>query len=131
MVIVRTISGEEEQFPLSKCVFASSSELEDKLHMFKLGIKYNIPREYLVTCGTIEQMWGLVSQAPLVVTDRYHPGVAAHIVGSKVIITEYKNENRKMAGLNQMIKDHTPSEIRKLNEAAFLQLRNTMIKHSA
>lgn len=77
---VHAIGGEISSHPVEKVVFASSSNLEDNKHMEEL--KKVVKSELrVVTCGTVEEMFALVSSAPHVVTDRYHPGVASMIVG--------------------------------------------------
>lgn len=99
--------------------------------MQKLQKQYDVASSRVITCGTIEQMWALIKLAPVVVTDRYHPGVATHILGKgdDLLITEYKSENRKMSGLARMISKYSPSEIKHLNDMAFDMLKSVIIKH--
>merc|ERR1739844_625944 len=47
----------------------------------------------------VEKAWALIAVSKEVITDRYHPGIAAHILGKKITIVNYENEMTKMQGL--------------------------------
>ena len=49
--------------------------------MTRLRAQHGIHKLRTVTLGSVEEMFALVSSAPHVITDRYHPGVASMIVG--------------------------------------------------
>ena len=68
------------------------SNLEDEDHMTMMRTQYHFQRNRLVTFDSIEEMWALISLAPHVVTDRYHPGIATTILGVKLTLTNYPNE---------------------------------------
>jgi len=121
IVKVKTIEGTLLEHPCSKVLFASSSDLEDNEHMKILKNEYHFESNKLVTFNSIEEMWALVSLAPQVITDRYHPGIAALIIGTKLTLTSYPNENVKMSGLSRM-RQYGREEIRKMNEKAFDRL---------
>lgn len=63
-------------------------------------------------------MFALVSIAPHVISDRYHPGVATFIVGKKLTLTSYKLESSKMMGLQNML-TYSHSEMVKMNKRSF------------
>ena len=60
-------------------------------------------------------MFGLISIAPHVITDRYHPGVCSLVHGTKLTVTKYKAETVKMTGLWRMQK-YNKEEIVAMNE---------------
>ena len=117
-VKIRTIDDEMIEYDLDKVVFASSSNLEDANHMKMLRRKHSVHRTRVVTASSVEEMFALVSAAPHVVTDRYHPGVASMIVGTRLSITFYKLEMTKMMGLHAM-QQFSHDEILNMNEKAF------------
>ena len=118
---IKTIEGNMLSISCDKIVFASSSDLEDNEHMKMLMTKHHFERNKLVTFHSVEEMWAMISLAPQVVTDRYHPGIAALIIGTKLTLTNYPNEYVKMSGLNRM-QQYGREEIRKMNEKAFDRL---------
>ena len=117
-VHIRTIDEQMIEYDIDKVVFASSSTLEDREHMSMLRHKHRVHRARCVTASTVEEMFALVSAAPHVITDRYHPGVASMIVGTKLSLTYYKSEATKMEGLHAMQK-YSHDEIKVMNEKAF------------
>ena len=125
MVMIKKIDGTPLNIPTDQVVFASSSDLEDNSHMTTLRTQYHFQKSRLITFGSVEEMWALVSLASEVVTDRYHPGIAALIIGTKLTLTSYPNENVKMAGLNRM-SAYGREDIRKMNEKAFDRLLQTI-----
>jgi exopolysaccharide biosynthesis predicted pyruvyltransferase EpsI len=120
-VIVTTIEGGTLQFNVDDVVFASSSDLEDSEHMKTMKTQYHFQRNRLVIFDSIEEMWSLISLSHHVVTDRYHPGIASLIIGTKLTLTSYPNENVKMSGLKRM-QEYTREDIRGMNEKAFDRL---------
>ena len=84
------------QYDIQKVVFGSSSNLEDHRHMNRLKAQHGVRKSRTVTVSTVEEMFALVSSAPHVITDRYHPGVASMIVGTKLSITKYVLEATKV-----------------------------------
>merc|ERR1711871_13754 len=123
--IVTTIENTKETFALEDIVFASSSNLEDEDHMSMMKSQYHFQRNRLVTFESIEEMWALISLAPHVVTDRYHPGIATTILGTKLTLTNYPNERVKMEGLHRM-QQYNRDDIRMMNEKAFERLLQTI-----
>ena len=95
-VHVRSIDDEVIQYNIHHVVFGSSSNLEDHRHMNRLKAQHGVRKSRTVTCTTVEEMFALVSSAPHVITDRYHPGVASMIVGTKLSITKYVLEATKV-----------------------------------
>ena len=93
---VRSIDDEVIQYNIHHVVFGSSSNLEDHRHMNRLKAQHGVRKSRTVTCTTVEEMFALVSSAPHVITDRYHPGVASMIVGTKLSITKYVLEATKV-----------------------------------
>ena len=124
-VKIKTIDGGSLEYNCDDVVFASSSDLEDNEHMNIMRTEYHFQRNRLVTFESIEEMWALISLSSHTVTDRYHPGIASLIIGTKLTLTSYPNENVKMSGLNRMQR-YGREEIRKMNEKAFDRLLNTI-----
>jgi hypothetical protein len=79
-VYIQSIDEKIIEYNIDKVVFASSSDLEDHNHMVRLQAILK-SKMRTVTCSTVEEMFALVSSAPHVVTDRYHPGIASLIAG--------------------------------------------------
>ena len=127
-VHVKTIENELLEFDIDKVVFASSSNLEDKNHLKNLRHKHDVHHTRTLICESVEEMFAMVSSAPHVVTDRYHPGVASMIVGTKLTITSYKLEATKMQGLHAMSK-YSHDQIKKMNDVAFDALMDLMIEN--
>ena len=123
--IVTTVENTQESFALEDIVFASSSHLEDESHMAMIKSKHHFQHNRLVTFDSIEEMWALISLAPHVVTDRYHPGIATIIIGAKLTLTNYPNERVKMEGLHRM-KQYSRDDMRAMNEKAFERLLQTI-----
>ena len=121
VVKVTKIDGTKLEVPGEEAVFASSSDLEDNGHMSMLRTQYKFQRNRLIIFESIEEMWALVSLAGMVITDRYHPGIAALIVGTPLTLTSYPNENIKMKGLSRM-QQYKREDIRNMNEKAFERL---------
>lgn len=131
-VHLKTISSLSQMHPQTlesstKYVFASSSDIEDKAHFDELRRKYSIHRKQLVMCKSVEQLWALISIASHVYTDRYHPGVAAHIHGVPFSVLDYPGEQVKLKGLSQSAR-LTGDEVRELNRVAFNKLDNLLIR---
>ena len=127
VVHVKSIDGEKLEFDIEKVVFASSSHLEDSKHMLILQRRHGVHHSRVYTCASVEEMFALVSSAPHVITDRYHPGVASMIVGTKLTLTSYKLEATKMEGLRKMQK-FSHAEILAMNEKAFSSLLKVINK---
>ena len=121
VVKVTKIDGTKLDVPGEEVVFASSSNLEDNSHMSMMRTQYKFQRNRLIIFDSIEEMWALVSLAGMVVTDRYHPGIAALIVGTPLTLTSYPNENVKMKGLGRM-QQYKREDVRNMNEKAFERL---------
>lgn len=121
VVKVTKIDGSKLDVPGEEVVFASSSNLEDNSHMSMMRTQYKFQRNRLIIFESIEEMWALVSLASMVVTDRYHPGIAALIVGTPITLTSYPNENVKMKGLGRMMQ-YKREDIRNMNEKTFERL---------
>lgn len=126
-VHVKTIENVQLEFDIEKVVFASSSNLEDKNHLKNLRNKHDVHHTRTLVCESVEEMFAMVSSAPHVITDRYHPGVAAMIVGTKLTITSYKLEATKMQGLYAMSK-YSHDQIKAMNDKAFAALMELIIK---
>lgn len=115
---VSTLDHKIQVYELDKVVFATSSWLEDEAHYKNIRSTYKIPGSRIVNLETIEAMFGLISIASHVVTDRYHPGVATLLNNKKLTVTRYKAETVKMTGLYRMQK-YKRKEIIKMNNKAF------------
>ena len=102
-------------------MFQSSSDIEDHEHMLRLRREFRIPDERVNTCRSIEEMFAVIQLASEVITDRYHPGVAALIHGVKLTVTHYPAEEIKLKGLLEMQK-YSHAEIEDLNDKAFAAL---------
>ena len=120
-VYVQTLDHHIQVYDIDKVVFASSSGLEDETHMENIRKKWKIPRSRMITCSTIEEMFALISLSPHVISDRYHPGVAALVLGVKLTVTKYRGEIVKMTGLWRMQK-YKKEEVVEMNEKAFSAL---------
>ena len=120
-VYVTTSSSEKQTYDLDKVIFGSSDENQDSKHLRLLRRQYGIPPTQTVVVRSVEEMFCLISYSNVVVTDRYHPGVASFMLGKKVILTMYKQEGVKMAGLKSMM-TYTQSKIRELNRKALKKL---------
>ncbi len=121
VVKITKIDGSKLDVPGEEVVFASSSNLEDNGHMSMMRTQYKFQRNRLIIFESIEEMWALVSLAGMVVTDRYHPGIASLIVGTPLTLTSYPNENVKMKGLGRM-QQYKREDIRNMNEKAYERL---------
>jgi hypothetical protein len=91
--------------PGQQVIFATSSAIEDfsvfQDWMYKHYNRFK-PHQF-VTCDTVEQLFGLISNAQHVYTDRYHPGVAAHVLGIEFSIIRYEEERDKLIGLRDLV----------------------------
>mmetsp|Transcript_28296 Transcript_28296/g.32543 ORF Transcript_28296/g.32543 Transcript_28296/m.32543 type:complete len:388 (-) Transcript_28296:438-1601(-) len=117
-IVLKFPNGTETLLPLEDVVFASSSFIEDADH-FK-SLKQNTSN--LVMCHTTEQMFSLVGMARQVYTDRYHPGVLAHRLHVPLLVLEYKKNQIKLDGLQEISRLKTHAEIVDLNAQAFSKL---------
>jgi hypothetical protein len=117
------MDGTAQNYDLKNVVFASSSDLEDHEHMNRLEKDFSVAHDRVNTCHSIEEMFALISLAPRVITDRYHPGVASLIQGKKLTVTKYPAEEIKLKGLI-MMNNYTKLEIEKMNDVAFSHLLN-------
>jgi hypothetical protein len=72
-------------------------------------------------------LWGLLRGRPQhVYTDRYHPGVAAHILGIPFTTLSYPAEQIKLKGLAELTTTKTPHELKQLNDQAFAALDQSL-----
>jgi hypothetical protein len=127
-------NGSKVIVPLSQVVFASSSDIEDTQHFEFLQSNYHLrlglekqqqQQQQVVMCTSVEQLWGLLlALGPQghVYTDRYHPGVAAHILGVPFTTLSYPDEQIKLKGLAALTAAKTPRELKQLNDEAFAAL---------
>ena len=91
--------------------------------MIRFERDYKVKADRIFTCKSIEEMFGLISLAPEVLTDRYHPGVVTSIYGIKLSIIKYLIESVKLSGLQQMTQ-YPKQNIEQMNEEAFNSLLN-------
>jgi hypothetical protein len=91
--------------PGRQVIFATSSAIEDFFVFQDWMYKYyNVFKAHqFVTCDTVEQLLGLISNAQHVYTDRYHPGVVAHVLGIDFSIMRYEEERDKLIGLRDLV----------------------------
>ena len=122
-VRVEQMIGGLKVFDIEQVVFASADELEDYDHMQRLKKEFHLHRDRVHTCRSVEEMFGLISLAPEVITDRYHPGVVSLIQGIKLTITKYQKEEIKLTGLIKMT-NYTKAEVEDMNDKAFISLLN-------
>lgn len=128
-VELTTLFVNKVSLPSNTLVFATSSSLEDSLWMQKWKQLYpHFQDHQFVECGTVEQLFGLISQAKHVYTDRYHPGVAAHLFNTPFTVLDYRQERGKLIGLYKIVSNQiTPQTIRNnYNQQAFQLLRDTL-----
>jgi len=116
-------------------VFATSSAIEDENMFLDWMYQYydRFKVHQFVVCNTVEQLFGLISNARHVYTDRYHPGVAAFAQGIDFTILRYEQERTKLIGLRDMVyKDkYAAAAVRgELNAKAFAQLGSLLKKAS-
>jgi hypothetical protein len=123
VIYVTTILGVKKKYDIENVVFASSSDLEDHDHMQRFKTAYHMHGDRVITCRSIEEMLAIVSIAPEVITDRYHPGIAALMLGTKLTITKFSTEDIKLQGLLQM-SSYKEEDIEDMNEKAFSALLN-------
>jgi hypothetical protein len=125
-----TLMNGNVSLPATKVIFATSSPLEDAAWMLEGQQNFAHMQEHqFVQCHTVEQLWALISQSTHVYTDRYHPGVVAHLFGKPVTVLEYKEEQSKLVGLAQLAasQKYSPVAIRnEYNAHAFQLLRDTL-----
>jgi len=125
VVIIKNIIGIDDEYSIEKVVFASSSNLEDEEHFDKLEKEFDIPPSRLEMLYSIEEMWAIISAAPRVASDRYHPGIAALIHKKPLTVINYPNEAIKMAGLYLMT-EHGYNNLVQMNENSFKALKNVI-----
>ena len=141
-LIVKLMNGTKLTLNTSHVVFASSSDVEDAQHFEFLRDEYPYVfrqlengdgtvesggkrlqhRDPLVLCQSVEQLFALVSIADHVYTDRYHPGIAAHMFNIKLTVLSYGSEQLKLNGLAEMTEKYTPQEFRRWNQNSFDEL---------
>jgi len=123
VVYITTILDVKKKYDIENVVFASSSDFDDHDHMKRFRTAFHMHGDRVITCRTVEEMFAIISMSPEVVTDRYHPGVAALMLGTKLTITKYPAEEIKMQGLLQM-SSYKEEDIEEMNEKAFSSLLN-------
>lgn len=126
-----TLMDGKLSFPAMKVIFATSSPFEDGAWMqsFQQQNIAHYQEQQFVQCQTVEQLWALISASTHVYTDRYHPGVIAHMFGKPVTVLEYKEEQTKLVGVAQLTASQTYSPVAIRNEfnvQAFQRLRDTL-----
>lgn len=91
--------------PGHEVIFATSSAIEDARAFQDWMYKYydRFKQHQFVVCDTVEQLMGLISTAQHVYTDRYHPGVMAHVLGVDFSILRYEEERDKLVGLRDLV----------------------------
>lgn len=89
-------------------VFATSSAIEDATMFVDWKYQYHdrFQEDQFVVCETVEQLFGLISHASHVYTDRYHPSVAAHRLGIDFTVLRYPQEQSKLSGLYELVCGH-------------------------
>jgi polysaccharide pyruvyl transferase WcaK-like protein len=108
-VILQTWNNDDTDsavtLPGHQVIFATSSAIEDWTVFQDWMHKYHnrVQAHQFVVCDTVEQLFGLISHAQHVYTDRYHPGVAAHALGIDFSIMRYEEERDKLIGLRDLV----------------------------
>jgi len=129
-VEVSTLMYGKVTLPAVQVIFATSSPLEDSAWMQQGKERFANFREHqFIQCETVEQLWGLISQSRHVFTDRYHPGVVAHMLDKNFTVLEYKEEETKLAGLSKLVEsqNYKPAALRdEHNPRAFEALYDTL-----
>ncbi|KAJ1617802.1 hypothetical protein T492DRAFT_1097266 [Pavlovales sp. CCMP2436] len=110
------------RFDATNVVFATSDVDVDRGYLANLVARGIVPATRAILAENVEQMWGLIDTARragvLVLSDRYHPAVAAHLLGARVQVIKYSREPQKLNGVNQML--GLPSEkVHDLNARAW------------
>jgi hypothetical protein len=108
-------------------VFVSSSAIEDESHMRRL-ISLGIPKERALVFTAVEQMAAFVRLCTRVYSDRYHPAVISHRVGTPVSVIAYPAEAIKMQGIEELIARYTPEQLSSMNHEATQQLYSHLLQ---
>ena len=146
-LVVKLLNGTKTTLNTSHVIFASSSDIEDSKHFEFLRDEYPhifrqrhrgseggsgiVHRDPLVLCQSVEQLFALVSLADHVYTDRYHPGIVAHMFNVPLTVLSYGSEQMKLNGLAEMAEKYTPQELQALNKNAFDRLHQFLQHRSS
>jgi hypothetical protein len=144
-ILLKLVNGEKVQLDTSsathqpsRIVVASSSDVEDASHfewlhgaypgLFNVDFAFEDRPVHLILCRSVEELWGLIGHASKVYTDRYHPGVAAHILNVEFDVLSYPAEQVKLNGLAQITKarNMTPAILQRANQRAFERVRGLL-----
>lgn len=120
------------EFLPSEVLFATSDVDLDAAYLKLLVEKLKLPARSVMLLENVEQMWALIEVArdagALVLSDRYHPLVAAHVLGASARPIAYPAEHQKMDGVNRMLQ--VPGhQVRALNSRAWRCLRAALDSH--
>jgi hypothetical protein len=107
---------------LEKVIFATSSHLDDRAHIERIKLQHKIHHSRAVVCTSVEDVFALVSVAPHVISDRYHPGIATYLMGKKLTLTMTRTESVRMMTLQRLLRQRK-ADLIKMNNRAFLQLQ--------
>jgi hypothetical protein len=118
--------------PLHDVIFATSSDIEDADHFEFLKKTYRLHDAQMIQCQSIEQLFGLLSSSLVdhVYTDRYHPGVASHIVWKPFTVLDYPAEQIKLTGLAELTEKQSPTYLKTLNQQAFQMLDKVVLANN-
>ena len=130
-VLLKVPNRSVVNLPLSDVIFATSSDIEDAGHFAFLQKTYRgLHDAQMIQCQSIEQLFGLLSSTLVdhVYTDRYHPGVAAHLQGKSFSVLDYPAEQIKLDGLAALTAStgtsnhNTAQSLKAMNDQAFQML---------
>lgn len=96
----------------NRLVLATSDIGKDAHELVSLASRFEVS---VVLCHTLDELATLTSMAKDVVSDRYHPAIAAALARKPVAILD-NCETHKMAGLRELLEKNTLSEIVELSE---------------
>lgn len=125
-----TVNGVEESMHLDSIVFATSDITTDQPYFDELVNRYKIQPSRLIVLGTVEAMWGLISLASKVYSDRYHPAVATLLHQKPLIAIQNDAENAKIRGVSQM-KGYSPHEVKAMNDQGFAMLKSVIVNSNS
>jgi len=110
-VYVKDINGQPVAFSLASVVWAASSHVDEEEHIAQLESVYKVDKDRIIVLGSVEQMMALISSAPHIVTDRYHPAFLAIRYGVKLTLVKHGVDDFPMTGLKRM-QDYSPNKFK-------------------
>jgi len=129
---VVTLDGESVTLDVDDVILATSAAIPEEgdiayFDMIKVEWQEFFRPEQFQLLDNVENMWALISVSDEVITDRYHPAVAAHRLGKPLTVMRYGHEMTKMAGVKEVVATKTAEELRELNTEALRALQETLV----